>query len=86
MSVSGDVGENKVSLHTDAVRVLVPATSANLGPAFDSAGLAEVGEHRLFIGALLGPASQLAHRHHRTLKLLGPQLELTGEFRDFLLA
>lgn len=28
------------SLRRDAVRVLVPATSANLGPAFDSAGLA----------------------------------------------
>jgi len=40
MSVSGDVGESKVSFRTDAVRVLVPATSANLGPAFDSAGLA----------------------------------------------
>jgi homoserine kinase len=40
MSVSGDVGESKVSFRTDAARVLVPATSANLGPAFDSAGLA----------------------------------------------
>lgn len=40
MSVSGDVGESKVAFRTDAVRVLVPATSANLGPAFDSAGLA----------------------------------------------
>lgn len=29
-----------VSLRRDAVRVVVPATSANLGPAFDSAGLA----------------------------------------------
>ena len=29
-----------VELRRDAVRVLVPATSANLGPAFDSAGLA----------------------------------------------
>lgn len=29
-----------VSFRRDAVRVLVPATSANLGPAFDSAGLA----------------------------------------------
>jgi homoserine kinase len=28
------------ALRRDAVRVLVPATSANLGPAFDSAGLA----------------------------------------------
>lgn len=28
------------TLRRDAVRVLVPATSANLGPAFDSAGLA----------------------------------------------
>jgi len=40
MSVSGDVGESKAAFRTDAVRVLVPATSANLGPAFDSAGLA----------------------------------------------
>lgn len=29
-----------VELRRDAVRVVVPATSANLGPAFDSAGLA----------------------------------------------
>ena len=29
-----------VDLRRDAVRVVVPATSANLGPAFDSAGLA----------------------------------------------
>jgi homoserine kinase len=28
------------TLRRDAVRVLVPASSANLGPAFDSAGLA----------------------------------------------
>ena len=28
------------SLRRDAVRVVVPATSANLGPGFDSAGLA----------------------------------------------
>jgi homoserine kinase len=40
MSVSGDVGASKDSFRKDAVRVLVPATSANLGPAFDSAGLA----------------------------------------------
>ncbi len=35
MPVSGDI-----AFRRDAVRVLVPATSANLGPAFDSAGLA----------------------------------------------
>jgi homoserine kinase len=29
-----------IALRRDAVRVVVPATSANLGPAFDSAGLA----------------------------------------------
>jgi len=29
-----------IDLRRDAVRVVVPATSANLGPAFDSAGLA----------------------------------------------
>jgi homoserine kinase len=29
-----------ISFRRDAVRVIVPATSANLGPAFDSAGLA----------------------------------------------
>lgn len=40
MSVSGDVGASKDAFRKDAVRVLVPATSANLGPAFDSAGLA----------------------------------------------
>ena len=40
MSVSGDVGASKDSFRKDAVRVLVPATSANLGPGFDSAGLA----------------------------------------------
>jgi hypothetical protein len=40
MSVSGDGASNPVVFRRDAVRVLVPATSANLGPAFDSAGLA----------------------------------------------
>ncbi len=40
MSVGGDVEGNGIVFRRDAVRVLVPATSANLGPAFDSAGLA----------------------------------------------
>ncbi len=40
MSVSGADGEKTVVFRRDAVRVQVPATSANLGPGFDSAGLA----------------------------------------------
>lgn len=34
------VGASPVRVRREAVRVVVPATSANLGPAFDSAGLA----------------------------------------------
>ena len=40
MSVSADGAPIRADFRRDAVRVLVPATSANLGPAFDSAGLA----------------------------------------------
>mgnify|MGYP000058229461 CR=1 FL=1 len=38
--MTGDVGASDVAFRRDPVRVLVPATSANLGPGFDSAGLA----------------------------------------------
>lgn len=38
--MSGVVGAGSDVFRHDAVRVIVPATSANLGPGFDSAGLA----------------------------------------------
>lgn len=40
MPADGDALGSEIAFRRDAVRVLVPATSANLGPAFDSAGLA----------------------------------------------
>lgn len=45
--VHSDSKADVAVLRRDAVRVLVPATSANLGPAFDSAGLALAVEDEL---------------------------------------
>ncbi|NEG95268.1 homoserine kinase [Bifidobacterium sp. SMB2] len=54
---------------TDAVRVSVPATSANLGPGFDAAGLA------------LGVRDELSFR---LLPTAGAQIEIHGEGEDTL--
>ena len=51
-----------------------------------AARLAQVGQHRLLVGALLRATVELADRHHRNLEFLGQQLEAAGELRDLLLA
>ncbi len=52
----------------------------------DRAGLKQVGDLRLLVGALLGAAVELAHGDHRDLELLGEQLEGPRELEDLPLA
>ena len=51
-----------------------------------AAGLAQVADLRLLVGALLGPAVELAHRDDRDLELLGQQLQRARQLGDLLLA
>ena len=58
----------------------------HVGVLLDRAGFAKVGQLRLLVVAHLGAAVELGKRHNRHLKLLGEQLQRTGEFGDLLLA
>ena len=84
------LGQDQIGLAATRIvtlkRIRAVQQDHHVGVLLDRARLAEVGEHWLLIGALLRPAVQLTHRHHRYLKLLRQKLELTGEFGHLLLA
>src|SRR5580658_9817212 len=59
--------------------------SDHVGVLLDRAGLAQIGEDRLFVsGALLGGAAELGKRDHRYAQLLGQSLESAGDGGDLL--
>ena len=77
-----DVGRGDVLQRE--VRV-VDEQDHQVGVLLQRTGLAEVGQHRPLVGALLRTAVELRERHHRDFELLGQQLELAGELRDLQL-
>src|SRR5665647_2372616 len=84
VAVLGDDEVGFAGAFVFVVGVFAVQEDHHVGVLLEGAGLAEVAEEGLLVGALLGAAVELGDRDDGDLELLGEELDLAGELACLL--